>query len=118
MHHERARNIKYRNREIRSNEGQLIARKKDLNNKTICVLEETTTEKSISITPPEVSWLNGYINFKEIIDDFENTLITPALKMTKGNKKAAASILTLKRTTLLEKIKKKGLHNNWQEPKE
>ena len=81
-------------------------------------LEEIPTEPDILIEAPKVNWLKGYINFKEVIDEFENTLITQALRITEGNKKAAASILTLKRTTLLEKIKKKGLHNNWREPKD
>jgi DNA-binding NtrC family response regulator len=33
--------------------------------------------------------------------------------MTQGNKKEAARLLNLKRTTLLEKIKKKELTGDW-----
>ncbi|PID77060.1 MAG: sigma-54-dependent Fis family transcriptional regulator [Deltaproteobacteria bacterium] len=58
---------------------------------------------------PEVSWDKGQVDFKQLINDFETGLILQALKMTGGNKKEAAALLNLKRTTLLEKIKKKEL---------
>jgi len=38
-------------------------------------------------------------------------LISSALTQTNGNKKAAAKLLGLNRTTLVEKIKKKGLES-------
>jgi DNA-binding NtrC family response regulator len=44
-----------------------------------------------------------------LVDDFETSLINTALEKTGGNKKAAAKLLNLNRTTLVEKIKKKGL---------
>jgi DNA-binding NtrC family response regulator len=43
------------------------------------------------------------------VDTFENNLIMQALARTKGNKKEAAMLLNLKRTTLIEKLKKKNL---------
>ncbi|MEI6305600.1 MAG: sigma-54 dependent transcriptional regulator [Deltaproteobacteria bacterium] len=43
------------------------------------------------------------------VDAFENNLIQQALARTGGNKKEAASLLNLKRTTLIEKLKKKNL---------
>ncbi|RII30276.1 MAG: sigma-54-dependent Fis family transcriptional regulator [Geobacter sp.] len=43
------------------------------------------------------------------VEAFENRLILQALARTKGNKKEAASLLNLKRTTLIEKLKKKNL---------
>ncbi|MCB0335946.1 MAG: sigma-54-dependent Fis family transcriptional regulator [Bdellovibrionales bacterium] len=49
------------------------------------------------------------LNFNEMVNDFESRLITMALEKTGGNKKAAAKLLQLNRTTLVEKIKKKGL---------
>jgi DNA-binding NtrC family response regulator len=48
-------------------------------------------------------------NFYKAVEDFENTLITQALQRSNGNKNRAASILNLNRTTLLEKMKKKGM---------
>ena len=53
--------------------------------------------------PPEGICLNT------AVDTFENRLILQALQRTGGNKKEAASLLNLKRTTLIEKLKKKNL---------
>jgi len=43
------------------------------------------------------------------VEEFENHLILQALDRTGGNKKEAALLLNLKRTTLIEKLKKKNL---------
>jgi len=51
------------------------------------------------------------LDFNALVDGFENTLILKALEKTAGNKKAAARLLKLNRTTLVEKIKKKGLES-------
>jgi len=51
----------------------------------------------------------GGINFREATDSFEDRLISQALSMTKGNKNKAANLLGLKRTTLLEMLKRKRL---------
>lgn len=49
------------------------------------------------------------LDFNLLVDSFETRLISMALSRTRGNKKAAARLLHLNRTTLIEKIKKKGL---------
>jgi len=49
------------------------------------------------------------INFKGIVDEFESHLITSALERFDWNKNQAAKFLSMNRTTLVEKIKKKGL---------
>jgi DNA-binding NtrC family response regulator len=49
------------------------------------------------------------LDFREVVDRFESELIRQALQQTQGNKNRAAQLLGLNRTTLLEKIKKKGL---------
>jgi DNA-binding NtrC family response regulator len=49
------------------------------------------------------------IDFDGLVHDFEDRLILHALHLTSGNKKEAARLLRLNRTTLLEKMKKKGL---------
>jgi transcriptional regulator with GAF, ATPase, and Fis domain len=54
-------------------------------------------------------WPDSGIDFNALVNDFETQLIIQALKLTQGNKKEAARLLNLKRTTLLEKIKKKEL---------
>jgi transcriptional regulator with PAS, ATPase and Fis domain len=65
------------------------------------------------IMPNPADWSDKGIDFKSLVNDFEAQLILQALRMTKGNKKEAARILNLKRTTLLEKIKKKNLQDLW-----
>lgn len=51
-------------------------------------------------------------DFNTQVSEFEDRLILQALMKTGGNKKEAAELLNLKRTTLLEKIKKKQLGKN------
>jgi DNA-binding NtrC family response regulator len=79
---------------------------------------ETAPEKKQSSAnttmPSQDEWEDGQVDFKELINDYEAQLIIQAMKMTKGNKKEAAKLLNLKRTTLLEKIKKKNLQDMWE----
>ncbi|MDX8388729.1 MAG: sigma-54 dependent transcriptional regulator [Ghiorsea sp.] len=49
------------------------------------------------------------IDFKGIVDEFESHLIMSALERFEWNKNRAAKFLSMNRTTLVEKIKKKGL---------
>ncbi|QDK39140.1 sigma-54 dependent transcriptional regulator [Bdellovibrio sp. NC01] len=49
------------------------------------------------------------MDFNTAVDSFENTLILKALEKTGWNRNQAAALLRLNRTTLVEKIKKKGL---------
>ncbi len=49
------------------------------------------------------------LDFNTAVDRFENALILRALEKTGWNRNQAALILKLNRTTLVEKIKKKGL---------
>lgn len=51
---------------------------------------------------------NG-ICLNSAVDSFERNLITQALHRVGGNKKEAALLLNLKRTTLIEKLKKKNM---------
>jgi transcriptional regulator with PAS, ATPase and Fis domain len=52
---------------------------------------------------------NNSTDFNSRVSEFEDRLILQALMQAGGNKKEAAELLNLKRTTLLEKIKKKQL---------
>ncbi|MCC6278267.1 MAG: sigma-54-dependent Fis family transcriptional regulator, partial [Oligoflexia bacterium] len=52
---------------------------------------------------------NQGLDFNTAVDHFENQLITQALERTGWNRNRAATLLNLNRTTLVEKIKKKGL---------
>jgi transcriptional regulator with GAF, ATPase, and Fis domain len=49
------------------------------------------------------------MDFNTAVDAFENNLILKALEKTGWNRNQAAALLRLNRTTLVEKIKKKGL---------
>jgi len=49
------------------------------------------------------------ICLQSAVEEFENGLILQALQKSGGNKKEAAILLNLKRTTLIEKLKKKNL---------
>lgn len=73
-------------------------------------------EHSDGIPAPShsLSLQSGPIDFNELINDFETQLIVQAMKLTEGNKKEAARLLNLKRTTLLEKIKKKDIEGLWE----
>ena len=48
-------------------------------------------------------------DLKAMVGRFEEKLIRKALKMSGGNKKEAAELLSLKRTTFLEKLKKRNI---------
>ncbi|HSC28100.1 MAG TPA: sigma-54 dependent transcriptional regulator [Vicinamibacterales bacterium] len=48
----------------------------------------------------------GGIDFERYISDIELSLITRSLERTHGNKRQAARLLNLKRTTLIEKLKR------------
>jgi transcriptional regulator with GAF, ATPase, and Fis domain len=62
---------------------------------------------SVAVSSPRVP--STGLSFREVVDDFESDLIVQALEQTQWNKNRAAQLLGLNRTTLLEKIKKKGL---------
>ncbi len=49
------------------------------------------------------------IDFNKLVDDFEMDLIEKALEKAGGIKNKAAALLNIKRTTLVEKMKKKGM---------
>jgi DNA-binding NtrC family response regulator len=68
----------------------------------------TTTDKEPgTFTAPQLP-VQG-LSFNDVVDQFENGLILQALERTHWNRNRAATLLGLNRTTLVEKIKKKGL---------
>ncbi|MCB0394639.1 MAG: sigma-54-dependent Fis family transcriptional regulator, partial [Bdellovibrionales bacterium] len=68
------------------------------------------TAVSEAIGEEEVHLPNTGIDFNSAVDAFENSLILKALERTNWNRNRAAQLLRLNRTTLVEKIKKKGLN--------
>jgi len=67
------------------------------------------TVEAPSLVPPNPAWSDEGLDFNGLISEFEDRLIMQALSRSGGNKKEAARLLNLKRTTLIEKIKKKNL---------
>jgi len=59
---------------------------------------------------PKVTLPADGICFRTAVSKFENELITQALERSRGNKNRAADLLRLNRTTLVEKIKRRKLH--------
>lgn len=50
------------------------------------------------------------VDLKRVLSDIEDSLILQALSFTGGNKNQASKLLSLNRTTLIEKMKKKSLN--------
>ena len=57
-------------------------------------------------SPPDLPFLNKGMTLADAVKDYENRLILSALEESDGVKAKAARILNIKRTTLVEKIKK------------
>jgi transcriptional regulator with PAS, ATPase and Fis domain len=71
--------------------------------------------KFLKISPTHVESYKSLINLpeegvdlKQLLSDIEDSLINQALDVTGGNKNQASKLLFMNRTTLIEKMKKKG----------
>lgn len=62
-----------------------------------------------SMNATDVNIPDAGMDFNSAVDNYENALIMRALEKTGWNRNQAAALLRLNRTTLVEKIKKKGL---------
>ncbi len=75
--------------------------------------EKMREESSKTFYVPQTNELNSEnpfpINLKEAVERLEVEMIKKALKMAGGNKEMAAGLLGIKRTTLIEKIKRKNI---------
>lgn len=56
--------------------------------------------------------LGSGIDFYRVVEEFENRLIAEALRRTNHNKNRAAQLLSMNRTTLVEKLKKRAASTN------
>jgi DNA-binding NtrC family response regulator len=77
-------------------------------------LPEKYRKVQMSSEPGKMDIPDNGMDFNSAVDAFENALLMRALEKTGWNRKQAALLLKLNRTTLVEKIKKKGLRP--QEP--
>ncbi len=71
--------------------------------------EKYQNRKHLENASGELSIPDSGIDFNSAVDAYENALILKALERTNWNRNQAANLLKLNRTTLVEKIKKKGL---------
>ncbi len=62
-----------------------------------------------STDQPSITLPADGVDFEGLVEGFESDLILQALEATSWNKNRAAKLLNLKRTTLVEKIRSKGL---------
>jgi transcriptional regulator with GAF, ATPase, and Fis domain len=58
---------------------------------------------------PRMVLPQGGLDLKAIVDAFENHLVDQALARTSGNKNRASELLMMNRTTLVEKLRKRGM---------
>lgn len=56
--------------------------------------------------------LGAGIDFYRVVEEFENKLISEALRRTNHNKNRASQLLSMNRTTLVEKLKKRAVHTS------
>jgi transcriptional regulator with PAS, ATPase and Fis domain len=73
---------------------------------TAADLPDEIREVRSTTHPSEVVIPDAGIEMERLVSDYEHTLIKRALERTGGNKRLAADLLHLKRTTLIEKLKR------------
>ena len=57
----------------------------------------------------EIEFPNDGVNFNTVVSNLEKRLILQSLEVARGNKKKAATLLRLKRTTFVEKLRRMGV---------
>jgi transcriptional regulator with GAF, ATPase, and Fis domain len=68
-----------------------------------------TFRKQRPIDPVSIQIPPGGLSLRDVVDRVEARLIQQALELTSGNKNRAARLIGMNRTTMLEKMKKKGI---------
>lgn len=58
---------------------------------------------------PRLVLPNSGVDLKNLVAAFENHLVDQALERTRGNKNRASELLNMNRTTLVEKLRKRGM---------
>jgi len=57
---------------------------------------------------PDVTVADSGVDLNAVVEEFENGLISKAMRRTQGNKQAAATLLGVNRTTLVAKLRRRG----------
>ena len=71
--------------------------------------EKYRLSKNQSMSLSTVSIPSHGVDFNEAVNQYENAILMKVLEKTNWNRRRAAALLNLNRTTLVEKLKKKGL---------
>ena len=69
-------------------------------------LPDDVREAGAPVEASEVIFPADGVEMERLVSDFEHALIRRALERTRGNKRQAADLLHVKRTTLIEKLKR------------
>jgi transcriptional regulator with GAF, ATPase, and Fis domain len=80
---------------------------------TVYDLPEKYLGKRQAKTPEPMILPHNGIDLNSAMEELENRLIMQALEKSGGNKKEAAALLCLKRTTFIEKLKKKKMFSEF-----
>jgi DNA-binding NtrC family response regulator len=73
---------------------------------TVADLPDEIRDVRLPVEPTEMMIPDHGIEMERLVGEFEHTLIRRALERTRGNKRQAADLLHVKRTTLIEKLKR------------
>jgi len=73
---------------------------------TLTDLPDEIRQMTTTVAASELAFPEAGIEMERLVSDFEHTLIRRALERAGGNKRMAAELLHLKRTTLIEKLKR------------
>jgi len=75
--------------------------------------EKYMGKRMVSASQEPMALPHNGIDLNSAMEELENRLIMQALEKSGGNKKEAAALLRLKRTTFIEKLKKKKIFNDF-----
>jgi DNA-binding NtrC family response regulator len=71
-----------------------------------------------NVPPATIAIPNDGVHFNAMVSDLEKKLILQSLQVARGNKKRAASLLHLKRTTFVEKLRRMGMESEFDSDSE
>jgi DNA-binding NtrC family response regulator len=74
-------------------------------------LQDFPTFNAETAAPPSMDLPSEGLDLNQVVSDVEKKLMLQSLQVTRGNKKRAAELLGLKRTTFLEKMKRLDLED-------
>lgn len=78
-----------------------------MNLATVTELESPSSPPALSLVPPPPG-LKLPVDLHALLRELEDSYIAAALSKTGGNRKAAADLLGLQRTTLVEKLRRRS----------